>query len=230
LLLDDRCVADTSWLRAFPQLAAIEDPAWRRISNAAQVVRLPPGTVTFRQGDACQNYVMVVGGSIRVQKITEAGREIVLYRVEPGDTCVLTTSCLFGGTRYPAEGITESEVEAAVLPLKEFHEAVASSDGFRKFVFTSFGERMAELMLLVEAIAFGRVDVRLAERLLALGGNGARITTTHQQLAAELGTAREVVSRLLKEFERHGWLRLSRGQIEITDRAALTQLARAAAA
>jgi len=213
------------WLRAFPALAAVDDPAWRRSARAAQVVRLPPGTVTFRQGDACQNYVMVVSGSIRVQKNTDTGREIVLYRVEPGDTCVLTTSCLFSGTRYPAEGVTESEVTAAVLPLREFHETVSSSEGFRRFVFASFGSRMAELMLLVEAIAFGRLDVRLAERLLALADGDGHIATTHQQLAAELGSAREVVSRLLKEFERHGWLVLARGQVELKDRPALARLA-----
>lgn len=213
------------WMRAFPALAAADDAAWRRVARAAQVVRLPPGTVTFRQGDACRNYVMVVDGSIRVQKIAETGREIVLYRVEPGDTCVLTTSCLFAGTRYPAEGVAESEVTAAVLPLEEFHEAVSSSEGFRRFVFASFGSRMAELMLLVEAVAFGRADVRLAARLLALADGEGRIAATHQQLAAELGSAREVVSRLLKEFERHGWLVLARGQVELKDRAALGRIA-----
>jgi CRP/FNR family transcriptional regulator len=214
----------TEWLRAFPALAAVTDPAWLRIAATAQLIRLPAGQAAFRPGDACENYVMVASGTIRVQKVAESGREIVLYRVEPGETCVLTTSCLLGGARYPAEGVTESEVEAAVLPIARFHEAVAASDGFRRFVFASLGERLSDLMVLVEAIAFGRVDARLAERLLALGGSNGQIATTHQSLAAELGTAREVVSRLLKEFERHGWLALTRGRIELKDRAALQRV------
>jgi CRP/FNR family transcriptional regulator len=212
------------WLRAFPALAPVTDPAWRRVAATAQVIHLPAGQVAFRPGDVCENYLMVASGTIRVQKVAENGREIVLYRVEPGETCVLTTSCLLGGARYPAEGITEGAVEAAVLPIARFHEAVAASDGFRRFVFASLGERLSDLMVLVEAIAFGRVDARLAERLLALGGPNGTITTTHQGLAAELGTAREVVSRLLKEFERHGWVALSRGRVEIKDRAALERV------
>lgn len=212
------------WLDRFPALATAPEAEQRRLLAAAQALRVPAGTTVFRPGDACQNYLMVAQGSVRVQKVSESGREIVLYRVEPGQTCVLTTSCLLAGERYPAEGVTETEVVARALPLAPFHELLAASDVFRHFVFSSFGCRMAELMALVEEVAFGRMDSRLAQRLLALGGSSGRIDVTHQQLAAELGSAREVVSRLLKEFERHGWLRLERGQIAIRDAAALKRL------
>jgi CRP/FNR family transcriptional regulator len=234
---------DPQWLSAFPALVALDDPVARRVLTAAQVVELPAGETMFRAGDACQHYVMVLAGSIRVQKVGESGREIVLYRVERGQTCVLTTSCLFAATPYSAEGVTETPLSAAVLSRADFNEAIAGSAGFRRFVFAAFGERIDELMALIEAIAFGRVDKRLAERLLALAdrteARGARhgsracafansaavITLTHQQLATELGTAREVVSRLLKEFERRGWVALTRGEIAIRDRAALERLA-----
>lgn len=216
---------DAQWLSAFPALAALDDPVVRQALGAARIVQVPAGETMFREGDACQHYVMVLSGSIRVHKVSESGREIVLYRVERGQTCVLTTSCLFAATPYSAEGITETPVRAAVLSRESFNEAIAGSAGFRRFVFTAFGERIDGLMELIEAIAFGRVDERLAERLLALGGGATVVNLTHQQLATELGTAREVVSRLLKEFERRGWVALTRGEIAVRDRAALERLA-----
>lgn len=215
---------DTDWLTRFPTLAALDDPGWRRARAAARLVSLAPGTITFRAGDTCENYLMVVDGAVRVQKVSESGREIVLYRVESGQTCVLTTSCLLSGERYPAEGIVETEVNAAVLPVPVFQQLVAESEGFRRFVFSSFGERMTDLMVLVEEIAFGQLDRRLAQRLLALETGGS-VTITHHQLAAELGSAREVVSRVLKEFERRGWIGLARGQIDLRDPVALERLA-----
>jgi CRP/FNR family transcriptional regulator len=175
--------ASQDWLIRFPALAAARDPELQRLVAAAPLLQVPAGVSVFRAGDACERYLMVLEGSVRVQKLAENGREIVLYRVAAGETCVLTTSCLLAG------------------------------------------ERMAELMTLVEAIAFGRMDSRLAQRLLALGRSAARVTITHQQLAAELGSAREVISRLLKEFERHGVIALERGEIAILDPAALARLA-----
>lgn len=216
--------APDDWLNHFPALAAAPDAERRRLLAAAQALRVPTGTMVFRPGDVCQNYLMVVEGSVRVQKVSESGREIVLYRVESGQTCVLTTSCLLAGEHYPAEGVAETEVVARALPLAPFHDLLAASEAFHRFVFGSFGGRIAELMVLVEEVAFGRMDSRLAQRLLALGDSTGRINVTHQQLAAELGSAREVVSRLLKEFERHGWLKLERGQIAIRDAAALERL------
>lgn len=217
--------SDPQWLAAFPALAALDDPVARRVLATAQLVELPPGETLFRAGDACRHYVMVLSGSIRVHKVSESGREIVLYRVERGQTCVLTTSCLFAATPYSAEGVTETPVSAALLSRESFNEAVAGSAGFRRFVFAAFGERIEGLMELIEAIAFGRVDERLAARLLAFADTAAVISLTHQQLATELGTAREVISRLLKEFERRGWVALMRGEIAIRDRVALERLA-----
>lgn len=217
--------ASQDWLARFPALAAARDPALQRLVAAAPLQQVPAGVTVFRAGDACERFLMVLEGSVRVQKLAENGREIVLYRVAAGETCVLTTSCLLAGERYPAEGVTESPVTVAALPLARFREALAHSEAFRRFVFNSFGERMAELMTLVEAIAFGRLDNRLAQRLLALGQSGSRVTITHQQLAAELGSAREVISRLLKEWERQGWIALERGEIVLLDAAALTRLA-----
>jgi CRP/FNR family transcriptional regulator, anaerobic regulatory protein len=213
------------WLAHFPMLAELHDAAWQQAMRTVQVIALPLEAAAFRPGDPCKGYLMVIEGSIRVQMLTESGKEIVLYRVTPGETCVLTTACLFGGSAYAAEGIAETEVRAVFLPLGEFERVVAQSAGFRRFVFSSFGNRLADLVVLVEEVAFGRMDRRLAQRLVALADPSGHVTLTHHQLAVELGTAREVVSRLLKEFERHRWVALRRGHIALLDRSALTRQA-----
>ena len=211
--------------RHFPDLTATNDSAWHHALKSAREAQFVPGEAAFKPGDPCRGFLLVAEGSIRVQMLTEDGREIVLYRISHGDTCVLTTSCLLGGVSYPAEGIAESAVRAIVLPLSGFQHALAHSEEFTRFVFSSFGSRLSDLVVLVEEIAFGRVDRRLAQRLLDLAESPARVSLTHQQIAVELGTAREVVSRLLKEFEHRGWVALHRGHIELLDRGALVRQA-----
>jgi CRP/FNR family transcriptional regulator len=207
--------AATAWWQGFPALAALDDPIWRAIRQAASVVQVPAGTSVFHSGDVCQHYMLVLEGSVRVQKLAENGREITLYRVESGGSCILTTSCLLARERYPAEGITETEVVAALIPLPLFEKGLDQSPGFRRFVFSTYAQRISHLILLVEEVAFGRIDGRLAQRLLELRNDAGVVEATHQVLAAELGTAREVVSRQLKEFERRGWIALQRGRVEI---------------
>lgn len=214
-----------SWMSVFPQLQKINDTAWQQAAGQAQVMEVPKGAILFRDGDLCKAYVFVIDGAVKVQKNDVQGREILLYRVEEGQTCMLTTSCLIGGQAYPAEGIAETDVKLAVLPAPAFETAIAKSDGFRRFVLASIGSRIGDLMLLVEDVAFGRMDVRLA-RLLSrrCEGNSKVLRTTHQELAVELGTAREVISRLLKDFERKGWVALKRGEVELLDCQALESL------
>jgi len=206
----------------FPALAALE-PEAARLFAAARPVTIPAGTVVFQDGSVCANYVLVIEGSIRVQKVAENGREIVLYRVEGGQSCVLTTNCLIGGDDYAAEGVAESVVKALVLPAASFRALLARSDVFRAFVFSAYAARISGLLLLIEEVAFGRVDMRLAGWLAERGGG--ELKATHQDIAVELGTAREVVSRQLKEFERRGWVALGRGRLDILDTTALAALA-----
>lgn len=213
------------WLEAFPELQDISDVSWQRAVGQAQLMNVPRGTVLFRDGDSCSGYVFVADGAVRVQKMDAQGREIVLYRVEDGQTCMLTTSCLIGGEPYPAEGIAETDVTLAMLPAAAFERAMADSADFRRFVLASIGRRISDLMLLLEDVAFGRMDVRLARLLLKRNAeSGAQLSCTHQELATELGTAREVVSRLLKDFERKEWVALSRGRVEVKNSRALADL------
>jgi len=213
-----------AWLARFPALSAIRDPAWRRAAASAQIMRVTPGYVLFRDGDPCLAWVLVARGSILVRKVDPEGREIVLYRVEDCQSCMLTTTCLLGGLDYPAEGVAETEVELIALPSEIFETTMAESEGFRRFVMRTIGRRIADLMALIEEVAFGRMDTRLARFLLARVEEIGCLSMTHQDIAAELGTAREVVSRLLKTFERNGLVRLGRGRIEILDGNALALL------
>jgi CRP/FNR family transcriptional regulator, anaerobic regulatory protein len=209
---------------AFPNLATLEPDAARTLSDSARLVTIPPGTVLFQDGAECNSYVLVLDGSIRVQKVAENGREIVLYRVERGQSCVLTTNCLIGRADYSAEGVTETEVQAMILPAGTFRSLLGRSEIFRDFVFSAYASRIAGLLMLIEEVAFGRIDVRLAAWLSGRAGNGD-IRATHQDIAVELGTAREVISRQLKEFERRGWVALHRGRVEIRDRRGISLLA-----
>ena len=215
--------ARPAWLEHFPALAALDDPAWQEVLAASRTMTVPPDTPVFHEGAECTVYMLVLHGSVRVQKTAENGREITLYRVENGQSCVLTTSCLLAGDRYPAEGITETEVEAVTIPVAAFQKGLDGSPGFRRFVFEAYGRRITNLVVLVEALAFGRLDSRLADLLLRRSADG-RVQATHHAMAAELGTAREVISRQLKEFERRGWVRLERGRVSLLDPSALQSL------
>ena len=207
-----------------PMLAAVEPEVLRRAGKAAQVVSLPSGVTVFEPGSACRNYIVVLKGSVKVRMQATTGREIVLYRVGGGETCVLTTSCLIQGTDYDAEAVTETAVTAVLIPKAAFEEMMDASGPFRQFIFASFSTRLNELLGLVNEVAFAHIDRRLAAWLLARADAG-HVTATHQSIADELGTAREVVSRLLKELERQGLVRLTRGEVTISDEAALRQLA-----
>jgi CRP/FNR family transcriptional regulator, anaerobic regulatory protein len=214
----------TDWRRVFPHLAEFNDSDVNELLNHAGIIHLPPKTTAFRHGDVCENYLLMLEGRIKVLTRAENGREILLYRLDAGDSCVLTTSCLFGHASYPAEGIAETDVTALTISAGPFHRVIQSSRHFREFVFSSFSSHLGSLIALVEEVAFGRLDIRLARHLLSYDSDGERLQTTHQQLAAELGSAREVISRQLKEFETRGWLKLSRGSIELVDINALNNL------
>lgn len=212
-------------LDQFPGLSDLEPAALRLLEQSAIPVTLPPGTKAFQAGMPCGNYLMIASGRVRVRQISETGREIVLYRISAGESCVLTTACLLAHEDYAAEAIAETEVTALAVPKTCFDRLLSESPRFRDSVFTAYASRLTDLLLLVEEVAFGHIDIRLAERLLALQDPPGTLSLTHQDLATELGTAREVVSRQLKEFERRGYVRRERGRIDILDAGALKEIA-----
>ena len=215
----------TIWLAQFPRLEALTATARARLGRDAVRVSLPAGARAFGVGAACEHYLLLASGRVRVQMLAESGREIVLYRVTGGETCVLTTSCLISGEAYAAEAIAETESVAFLLPRAVFNELMSAEPAFRDFVLRSWAARLADLLLLVEEVAFRRVDARLAHCLLERADAAGVVSLTHQELAVELGTAREVVSRQVKEFERRGWVQAERGAVHLLERDALRSLA-----
>ena len=205
----------------YPALAGLDDAALRSALEHAQVLRVPAGTSLFGEGSPCRQFPLVLEGSIRVAKSSE-GRELQLYRVTPGESCVLTGGCLVGGRDYPATGVVDKDARLVVLPKPVFDRLLATHGPFRQYVFALFAERLTDLMALVEAVAFHKLDRRLAAALL---GRGRVVALTHQQLADELGSVREIVTRVLRGFADQGWVQSSRGAIEVLDAAALRRVA-----
>jgi len=213
------------WINRFPGLAGLTPAERRLLAERAQVVTLPPQTTIFAPGLPAESFLLVLDGTVRVQQVSTGGREIVLYRVSGGESCIMTTACLLSQDTYNAEGITETTVEAVALPRAAFDELMGRSADFRRFVFADYASRLTDLLHVVEEVAFERIDKRLAQKLCERAGGDGLLGATHQELAVELGSAREVVSRHLKEFQRRGWLTLTRGQVRLTDRDALRDLA-----
>jgi len=213
------------WIDAFPGLAGLHSAHRNALETASHVAQVPPGTRIFGTGQVPENFLLVIDGSIRVQQVSESGREIVLYRVNAGESCPLTTACLMGHEGYLAEAIAETDIRAVAIPRAIFELLLAESPEFRRFVFTAFSFRLTNLFRLIEDVAFARIDIRLAHKLLELAGRRDVLAVTHQQLAAELGTAREVISRQLNELQRRGWVSAARGAITLIDRGALQRLA-----
>ena len=197
----------------FPELEQLSPESKKILEQGLQIMTAPAGTVMFSEGSECRGYVMLLEGTVRVQKTSEDGREIVLYRVEEGESCIMTTTCLISDDQYGAEGIAESDITVAIVPPTTFNHLLEKSSVFRRFVFEVYAKRMSMLMMLVEEVVFKKLDRRLAHMLLDRKGDKFEIT--HQEIAQELGSVREVVSRQLKVFERQGLIRMSRGMIEV---------------
>ncbi|MBX3603797.1 MAG: Crp/Fnr family transcriptional regulator [Piscinibacter sp.] len=206
----------------YPPLAALP-PAQRDtdLRQATTWLDVPAGATLFEERAPCRGFPLVLHGEVRVARGSSHGRSLELYRVGPGELCVVSASCLFGQQALTAHGEAAAPTRLAVLPPTLF-DAWCAHEPFRRFVFGVFADRLADLMALAEAVAFQRLDQRLASALL---GHGDVLQTTHQALADELGTVREIVTRLLRRFERSGWLELGRERITLLDPAALRRLA-----
>ena len=206
----------------FPVFRDVPAALVERVLAEAPLARMPAGSVLFDARQPCRGFPLVLEGAVRVAKSTPGGREILLYRVEPGQGCILSGGCLLGNAEYSARAVAETDVTLLSIPPALFQELMRACEPFRRFVFGMYGERLAEVMELVEEVAFRRLDVRLAQLLVQ---RGPLIEATHQKLADELGSVREIVSRLLRSFEGRGWVRLERERITLLEPAALAGLA-----
>ncbi len=204
----------------YPALAQVVPPL-SALGAAAQPIVVPAGTVLFSENAPCQGFPLVLEGEIKVSRQSSDGRTLELYRVVAGELCLVSSACLFRNQPLMADGITTKPSSLLVIPPKLFTQWLENAS-FRNEVLGLFAERMADLTGLIDAVAFHKLDQRLAGALL---GRGQDLTLTHQQLADELGTVREIISRLLRRFEREGWVELAREHIHIRNSAALRAIA-----
>lgn len=217
----------SGWPERFVGLSRLSPPLKLKLETAARIRRIAAGTRIFGPGEAPAGMLFLIEGTVRVHQQSENGRDIVLYRVTGGESCVMTTACLFTHHSYMAEGIAETDVIAAEVPRRTFEDLVSDSPEFRDFVLAAYSHRIVDLFQVIDNVVFGRVDQRIAERLIQLADENGVASMTHQDMADELGTAREVVSRLLNEFRKRGWIEPRRGQVKLLDPEALARFAAA---
>lgn len=202
----------------FPFLKEINSGNREGIAKFGNSLTIPENSIVFGVGSPCETFFFLTSGGVKVSIGSDEGREISLYRVAAGESCILTTCCVLGGACYPARGVTDSPSAGVSVPGHVVLELVADSLSFRKFLFSTYADRIVNLMALVHEVTFKRLDKRLAAQLLEFEGE---TPITHQFLADQLGSVREVVSRILKSFEAQAIIRLGRQRIEILDRSAL---------
>jgi CRP/FNR family transcriptional regulator len=220
---------ETEWRDAAAMLPFLADrnaPVTQAFIAQATLLRFPVAATVFEEGDLCSAFAILARGRVRVFKIGETGREITLYRFARGESCILTASCILSDRQFPAIATVEEAADAFVLPHTVFQGWIERFPPWRDYLFQLLSERLATVMAVVDEVAFRRMDVRIAEFLLhGLPGGGDTLALTHQQVAAELGTSREVVSRILADFAAGGLIQLTRGSITVLDRTRLERRA-----
>lgn len=202
------------FLEIFPFFQNASQDLVENILSLSRHKKLPANMIVKLEGDECLDFLLILTGEKRIFKIGHSGREITLYEIGAGDICVLNASCILSNTRLPAHVTTTSETEVLLLPAQQFLDMVANYEEMRAFVHFHINKSLASIMALVSEVTFGKMSERLTDYLIEKSEN-AKLRRTHQQIANDLGTSREVVSRLLKEFERQGMILLSRNFIEL---------------
>ena len=211
-------------MQQFPFLQQADSSFLERFMAQVQPVELKKGNPICDQGVLCQHLALIVSGTARVYKLGESGREITLYRLGRGESCILTASCIVSGSPFPAFAVCEEDIRALAIHPGVVRQWTDEFPVWRNYLFSLISDRLGDGISVIEEIAFRRVDRRLADYLLQRAGNGQQsIKITHQAIASDLGTSREVVSRILKDFEHQGLIAVSRGQLQISDAAGLAE-------
>jgi CRP/FNR family transcriptional regulator, anaerobic regulatory protein len=207
--------------RVLPILKHADPRLLREFQDTAFFARIPTGRDVFIEGDLVDAIALLISGVVRVYKIGETGREITLYRFGNGQSCILTANAILSQKSFPAVATVEQEAEAVMIPAETFRDWVRRYDLWREFVFELLSQRLSAVMAIVEEVAFHRMDVRVAALILERSQASDHVHITHHAIAAELGSSREVVSRILEDFSEQGLLKVSRGSIRILDRDSL---------
>ncbi len=213
------------WCDANPALAGLS-PQARASLTALPSQSLQKGSILFRPNDIATGFVIVLSGRIEVHLTGPSGREIMLYAVEPGQSCVQTTLGLMADETYSGEALAATDVRVIIIPRPLFSRLINDDPAFRSFVLMALGRRMQDVTRLLERVAFASIESRLAGALLEMAENGV-VQATQAELAARIGSAREVVTRRLDAFQRAAWVSLDRGTVQILNIQALTVAAKA---
>jgi CRP/FNR family transcriptional regulator len=189
----------------------------REFQQDAFLAKISKGRDVFLEGSQVDAIALLISGVVRVYKIGETGREITLYRFGNGQSCILTANAILSQKTFPAIATVEKEAEAVMIPADAFRDWVMRYDPWREFVFELLSQRLSTVMAIVDEIAFRRMDARIASLLIARAQTQNPLLITHQEIASELGSSREVISRLLEDFSERGLIRSARGEIEVLD-------------
>ena len=211
--------------RALPILQQAEPRLVRDFIQMTSFARIPAGRDIFIEGDEVAAIAVLISGVVRVYKIGESGREITLYRFGLGESCILTANAILSRQAFPAIAIVEQDAEAVMIPADALRDWVQRYDLWRGFVFDLLSQRLVTLMEVVDEVAFRRMDARLADFLLKRSQIENPVQITHQEIAYELGSSREVISRLLEDLSSQGMINLGRGRIEVLDQTGIKSLA-----
>lgn len=203
------------------------DPAFAdTFFSQAQYVELPAGASIGEEGQNCSFLAMVIEGTARVYKLSPSGREVTLYRIHGGESCVLTASCIMNHEGFPAIAVSETPIRGLIIKPANVRDWFCRDAEWQRFIFQLLSHRLADIISVVEEVAFKRIDVRLAEQFVrSLDQGNNIINKTHAEIAADVGSSREVVSRILRDFVERGLIRSSRRSIEIIDSRAIKNLA-----
>lgn len=211
-------------VRVMPLLQA--DPSLtRELARLSYFARVPAGRDVFALGDRVDAIALLISGTVRVYKVSDTGREITLYRFSDGESCILTANAIMSQAAFPAIATVEADAEAVMIPADAFRDWVGRYAPWRDFVFDLLSQRLVSVMEIVDEVAFGRLDSRVAALLLREGAGLDTLHVTHAEIAAELGSSREVITRVLSGFADRGLVLLRRGEIDLCDREALNVVA-----
>ena len=203
--------------QALPLLQRADPQLVHEFQQAASFAKIPAGKDVFLEGDRVDGIALLISGVVRVYKIGETGRQITLYRFGNGQSCILTANAILSQKTFPAVATVEKDAEAVMIPADIFRKWVSKYDVWREFVFELLSQRLSSVMEIIDEVAFRRMDSRLAALLLTRSQNQNPLQMTHQEIAAELGSSREVISRLLEDFSERGFVSAGRGEVEVLD-------------
>ena len=202
---------------AMPFLLRADEALKRELKQHAQFVKIPAGHDVFVDGDRVEGIALMLSGVVRVYKIGETGREITLYRFGLGQSCILSANAIISQKSFPAIATVEEDAEAVMIPAEVFRAWVNKYELWREFVFDLLSERLSTVMAIVDEVVFKRMDRRVAALLLNQAKVQNPMRITHQEIAAELGSSREVISRILEDFSREELIEAGRGTLEVLD-------------